>query len=430
MAAPHARRAGRGLSEHFPRIASLRSAAALRARFAALGIALPCDDSLETVAGAPLAAPLALGAGPDGPLVAPNRFVVQPMEGWDGTADGLPSELTRRRWRRFGASGAGWIWGGEAAAVHEDARANPHQLVVSERSVPALAKLREEVLAEAARAGHAEPVVGLQLTHSGRWSMPQPGVRRPRVAYRHPLLDRRVGIADDGAVLADAEVDELVGDFARAAACAQQRRLCVRGREALPRLSAARVPVGARATRPLGRAESRRTHAARARDRRRRARRGAAAAHRRAALGRSTWCRTGAARAAPASPRRTPCPTRAASASTRRTPPAIDLAEPIELVRRARCERRRVDQRDGRESLLRAPRTAAGTVPALRRLPAAGGSAGRRCAPAGCGARDQGRGARGGGRVVGLDVSPGVASARRAGVSARRASSTRSGSGA
>jgi 2,4-dienoyl-CoA reductase-like NADH-dependent reductase (Old Yellow Enzyme family) len=210
------------LSEHWARVASLRTPAALRAHLAALALDLPCDDSVETGAGAPLAAPLALGAGPDGPLVAPNRFVVQPMEGWDGTADGLPSELTLRRWRRFGASGAGWIWGGEAAAVHEDGRANPHQLVVSERSVAALARLREALLAEAARGGHAEPVVGLQLTHSGRWSMPQAGVRRPRVAYRHPLLDRRVGIDGDGAVLADAEVDELVGDFARAAACAQQ----------------------------------------------------------------------------------------------------------------------------------------------------------------------------------------------------------------
>jgi 2,4-dienoyl-CoA reductase-like NADH-dependent reductase (Old Yellow Enzyme family) len=210
------------VSAHFPRIASLRTPAALRTRLAALGLDLPCDDAVETGAGAPLAAPLALGAGPGGPLVAANRFVVQPMEGWDGTSDGLPSELTVRRWRRFGASGAGWIWGGEAAAVHEGGRANPHQLVVAERSVTALAMLREELLAEAARAGHAEPVVGLQLTHSGRWSMPQAGVRRPRVAYRHPILDRRVGIVDDGAVLTDAEVDVLVGDFARAAACAQQ----------------------------------------------------------------------------------------------------------------------------------------------------------------------------------------------------------------
>lgn len=210
------------MSERFPRIATLRTPAELRARLAALDLDLPCDDAIETGADAPLAAPLALGVGPRGPLVAPNRFVIQPMEGWDGTADGLPSELTARRWRRFGASGAGWIWGAEAAAVQEDGRANPHQLVVTERSVPALAKLRTELLDSATHAGHSAPVVGLQLTHSGRWSMPQAGVRRPRIAYRHPILDRRVGIDNDTAVLSDTEVDALIGDFARAAALAQQ----------------------------------------------------------------------------------------------------------------------------------------------------------------------------------------------------------------
>jgi 2,4-dienoyl-CoA reductase-like NADH-dependent reductase (Old Yellow Enzyme family) len=204
------------MSERWPRVASLRSPAALRARFATLGLDLPCDDAIEP--GGPLARPLDLGDG----LVAPNRFVVQPMEGWDGTDAGLPSELTTRRWRRFGASGAGWIWGGEAAAVRDDGRANPHQLVIAERSVPALARLREELLREAAQRGHAEPVVGLQLTHSGRWSMPEAGVRKPRVAFRHPILDARVGITSDAAVLSDAEVDTLVADFARAAARAER----------------------------------------------------------------------------------------------------------------------------------------------------------------------------------------------------------------
>ena len=208
--------------ERYPRVASLRSPAALRARLAALGVELPCDDALDTGPDAPLARPLALGAGPRGPLVAPNRFVVQPMEGWDGTPDGLPSELTERRWRRFGASGAGWIWGGEAVAVRPDGRANPRQLVLDARSAPALARLREALLDEARRNGRPQPVVGLQLTHSGRWSMPEPGVRRPRVAFRHPLLDGRAGVRDDGAVLRDGEVDALIEDFARAAALAAE----------------------------------------------------------------------------------------------------------------------------------------------------------------------------------------------------------------
>ncbi len=381
MAVPHARRPGRRLSEHWPRVASLRTPAALRARFAALGLELPCDDSVATGAGAPLAAPLALGAGPDGPLVAPNRFVVQPMEGWDGTADGLPTELTLRRWRRFGASGAGWIWGGEAAAVHEDGRANPHQLVVSERSVAALARLREALLAEAARAGHAEPVVGLQLTHSGRWSMPQAGVRRPRVAYRHPLLDRRVGIDDEGAVLADAEVDELVGDFARAATCAQQAGFAfVDVKHCHGYLLHEFLSARTRSGRCGGPSLAERTRLVRAivaavRDAAPRLRIGVrlsafdAVPHRRGAAGAGE-------------PEAHTLPY-ACGFGIDAGDPAADRSRRADRAgARTRGGRRHVDQRHSRESLLRAARAAAGVVPAVRRLPAAGRSAGRRGAPA------------------------------------------------
>ena len=64
-----------------------------------------------------------------GPLTAGNRLCVQPMEGCDGTLDGTPDELTYRRYRRFGAGGAKLIWG-EAAAVVDEGRANPRQLLV------------------------------------------------------------------------------------------------------------------------------------------------------------------------------------------------------------------------------------------------------------------------------------------------------------
>jgi len=203
------------------RIASLSGPEALRAWLAEIGAALPCDDAVLAAPGSPLAAPLALGDGPDGALVAPNRFVVQPMEGWDGTADGLPGELTTRRWQRFGSSGAGWMWGCEAVAVRADGRANPNQLRIGADTASALGRLRRALLDAAREAGHPEPVVGLQLTHSGRWAMPAPGERRPRVAYRHPLLDRRVGVASDEPVLSDAEVGALVADFAEAARLAE-----------------------------------------------------------------------------------------------------------------------------------------------------------------------------------------------------------------
>jgi len=205
------------VSKRFPRVASLRSPEKLRARLAELGAALPCDDEILPAPQSPLAAPLRLGDE----LEAPNRFVVQPMEGWDGTPDGRPSPLTERRWQRFGTSGAGWIWGGEAVAVRADGRANPNQLLIDDRTAASLGTLRRQVLASARERGHPVPVVGLQLTHSGRWCRPEPGVRRPRVAYRHPLLDARSAVGDDGPVLRDDEIPGLVAAFRDAARLAR-----------------------------------------------------------------------------------------------------------------------------------------------------------------------------------------------------------------
>jgi NADPH2 dehydrogenase len=209
------------VSKRYPRIASMRTSATLRDRLAELGIPLPCDSEALAAPDTPLAAGLPLGEGPRGRLEAPNRFVIQPMEGWDGTAEGRPSELTLRRWQNFGRSGAGWIWGGEAVAVRHDGRANPNQLVMSDATVAALSDLREALLGAAREAGQAEPVVGLQLTHSGRWSRPE-GRPRPRAAYRHPLLDRRVHADVADFVLQDHELDEMVEDYARAAQLTHQ----------------------------------------------------------------------------------------------------------------------------------------------------------------------------------------------------------------
>src|SRR6202011_4793282 len=77
-----------------------------------------------------------------------NRLAVHPMEGWDGTADGNPSENTIRRWQRFGRSGAKLIWGGEAVAVSHEGRANPNQLVAAPYTQEGLAKLRTTLIAQ------------------------------------------------------------------------------------------------------------------------------------------------------------------------------------------------------------------------------------------------------------------------------------------
>ena len=202
----------------FPRIASLKTAQAFRDHLAALNVVLPFDESVEAAPESPLARPLESGG-----LRAGNRWSILPMEGWDGTLDGRPSDLTIRRWRNFGLSGAKLIWGGEAVAVREDGRANPNQLVIRQDTVGDLVALREVLVgAHRERFGATDDLlVGLQLTHSGRFSRPTLGGPAPRIAYRHPVLDGRVGVRDDEAVFTDDELDRLIGDFLVAARRAQ-----------------------------------------------------------------------------------------------------------------------------------------------------------------------------------------------------------------
>jgi 2,4-dienoyl-CoA reductase-like NADH-dependent reductase (Old Yellow Enzyme family) len=124
---------------------------------------------------------------PVGPLKAGNALAIQPMEGCDCTLEGEPDELTFRRYRRFGAGGAKLIWG-EAAAVLDEGRANPRQLLLTERNASAIERLLRDC-----RQAHCDVMgqdgdllVGLQLTHSGRYSH-----RRPLIAFHDPLLDPR-----------------------------------------------------------------------------------------------------------------------------------------------------------------------------------------------------------------------------------------------
>jgi NADPH2 dehydrogenase len=199
----------------WPRVATLKTAAAFREHLRRAGITLEFDEHLRSGTGSPLGRSIEV----DGVRVG-NRFCILPMEGWDGTSDGEPSDLTRRRWRHFGLSGAKLIWGGEAVAVRPEARANPNQLVIDHRTQGALAALRAELLAahvEAFGTRAADDLfMGLQLTHSGRFARPvEKHVPAPLAAHHHPVLDRRFpgGLH----VLSDADIDRLVVEFIRAA---------------------------------------------------------------------------------------------------------------------------------------------------------------------------------------------------------------------
>ena len=113
-------------------IAQLKDPDAFRDYISSLGINLPFDEEIQSGPKAPLGKPFTLKDG----FVIGNRFCTHPMEGWDGTLDGKPTDLTIRRWRNFGRSGAKLIWGGEAVAVIYEGRANPNQLLINQGNLP------------------------------------------------------------------------------------------------------------------------------------------------------------------------------------------------------------------------------------------------------------------------------------------------------
>jgi 2,4-dienoyl-CoA reductase-like NADH-dependent reductase (Old Yellow Enzyme family) len=142
------------------------------------------------------------------------------MEGWDGTPEGAPSHYTERRWLRFGQSGAKLIWGCEAVAVCREGRANPNQLWIHKSNLGSFAELRERLRkVHRERFGSADDlVVGLQITHSGRFCRPnRKDLLEPKILYHHPVLDRRLSIPPDYPALLDSEVSRIVDHFIEAA---------------------------------------------------------------------------------------------------------------------------------------------------------------------------------------------------------------------
>ncbi|MFK7739772.1 MAG: NADH:flavin oxidoreductase [Planctomycetota bacterium] len=170
--------------------------------------------------------------GPGGALAQPievhgqtlgNRFACHPMEGWDGTGDGQATDLTLRRWANFGRSGAALVWGGEAFAVQRDGRANDRQLYL-DPAVDAgatMAKLLAALREGERDAGGSDSFVGLQLTHSGRFSRPD-GPPAPRNGQRHPVLAIKYPHTADAPVLTDGELEQIGDNYVRSAKLAQE----------------------------------------------------------------------------------------------------------------------------------------------------------------------------------------------------------------
>jgi 2,4-dienoyl-CoA reductase-like NADH-dependent reductase (Old Yellow Enzyme family) len=194
-----------GMFEKF----SFTSLDEIESRAAELGVRLHLSKDLS-----------ALGESADiGGRTAPNRILYQPMEGCDGTAGGAPSEDTVRRYIRLAHGGAGVIWA-EATAVAPEGRANPRQLYITEDNLGEFSALAEAIKKTCRDANGYEPLVILQLTHSGRYSKPN-GVPEPLIAYNDPIFEQGTPI-DKSRILSDDYLAALAPKFGVSAALAQR----------------------------------------------------------------------------------------------------------------------------------------------------------------------------------------------------------------
>ena len=209
----------------YRRIALLKTTEQFRDYLQGLGLSIEIDDDpLSAAENSPLAQPIKVGDFQVG-----NRWAVHPMEGWDATRDGKASEETLRRWQHFGESGCKLIWGGEAVAVCPAGRANPNQLYYHPENEKSLSDLLQTLNKAHTDIFGSEALddflVGLQLTHSGRFSRPNEKVRlESRVAYHHPILDERVKLSDQQGTtyLTDEDIQELIQQYVDAARAAEK----------------------------------------------------------------------------------------------------------------------------------------------------------------------------------------------------------------
>ncbi|MEP0711933.1 MAG: NADH:flavin oxidoreductase, partial [Algoriphagus sp.] len=205
----------------FPRVAQLKTAEIFREHLDKEGIDLAFDEKLSLGKESPFTKTHQLRSGNQ----IGNAFCILPMEGWDGTTDGKPTELTQRRWKNFAISGAKLLWGCEAVAVQPAGRANPNQLMINEQNLGDFEKLYQMVESEhkAAFGDSSDLFTGLQLTHSGRFCKPNSKTQmEPKILYSHPILNKKFGLAEDYPLMTDGEISELIDAYVIAAVRAQK----------------------------------------------------------------------------------------------------------------------------------------------------------------------------------------------------------------
>ena len=144
----------------------------------------------------------------EGRVIA-NRLVMQPMEGCDCNEDGSPSELTIEKYINNAKSGAGIIWF-EANAVCREGRTNPRQMQITEENLETYKALVKRVKEVCLEENGFEPILYIQLTHSGRQSIV------PMIAYINSVYEERRPVTDEN-IVTDEYLDTLSSLYVKSA---------------------------------------------------------------------------------------------------------------------------------------------------------------------------------------------------------------------
>ena len=172
--------------EKKPDIREMRSPEAFAEMLRKRGMDLPVEESM-----AELRKPLKMGE-----KTIPNRICIQPLEGYDSRDDGSPSDLVTRRYRRFARSGAGLVWF-ESAAVADDGKSNPHQMMLTPGRISDFQALLGEMDKICLDEHGYRQYKVLQLTHSGRVSRGRDWKPKPLAARRQDQDTEDIPLASD-----------------------------------------------------------------------------------------------------------------------------------------------------------------------------------------------------------------------------------------
>ena len=142
------------------------------------------------------------------------------QHGW--FADGTHVATLAQLWAEWSKTDLGWRSRCRAARRSRESEPDAGDSRESIRFEVALGYADHSAHADACGSTD-DLLVGLQLTHSGRFCRPNSKQLEPRIAYHHPLLDEKFGIdpADDSVVWSDDDLHRLIENYVVAAGVAR-----------------------------------------------------------------------------------------------------------------------------------------------------------------------------------------------------------------